>query len=116
MPEKAGLDHPVALACMIAYIQSLRSKFAADTVKKIGRARTAGMLILLAILLAAPTDRGDAKNRHGITAKERAAYRKLKRDLWGPAKMPPAPTDFGPHFDFPPAPLNGGLTQDPYPN
>ena len=73
------------------------------------------MLILLAILLAAPMDRGDAKDRHGITAKERAAYRKLKRDLWGPAKMPPAPTDFGPHFDFPPAPLNGGLTQDPYP-
>lgn len=74
------------------------------------------MLILLAILLAVPMDRGAAKDRHGITAKERAAYRKLKRDLWGPAKMPPAPTDFGPHFDFPPAPLNGGLTQDPYPN
>ena len=91
-------------------------KFAADNVKKIGRAWTACMLILLAILLAAPMDRGDAKVRHGITAKERAAYRKLKRDLWGPAKMPPAPTDFGPHFDFPPAPLNGGLTQDPYPN
>jgi hypothetical protein len=27
-------------------------------------------------------------------------------DIWGPAKMPPAPKDFGPHFDFPPAPLN----------
>ncbi|MGE5260508.1 MAG: hypothetical protein ACM3MH_06475 [Actinomycetota bacterium] len=51
-----------------------------------------------------------------MTAKQRAAYRKLKRDLWGPAKMPPAPTDFGPHFDFPPAPLNGGLNHDPYPN
>jgi hypothetical protein len=37
-------------------------------------------------------------------------------DVWGPAKMPPAPKDFGPHFDFPPEPLNGGLTQDPYPN
>jgi hypothetical protein len=90
-------------------------KVAAETVKTIGRAR-AGLLILLAILLAPPMHRGDAKDRHGITAKERAAYRKLKRDLWGPAKMPPAPTDFGPHFDFPPAPLNGGLTQDPYPN
>jgi len=22
-------------------------------------------------------------------------------DIWGPAKMPPAPKDFGPHFDFP---------------
>jgi len=90
-------------------------KVAAETVKTIGRARAAGLLILLAILLAPPMH-GDAKDRHGITAKERAAYRKLKRDLWGPAKMPPAPTDFGPHFDFPPAPLNGGLTQDPYPN
>src|SRR6185312_72454 len=37
-------------------------------------------------------------------------------DIWGPAKMPPAPKDFGPHFDFPPAPLNGGLLTDPYPN
>jgi len=75
-------------------------------------------LILLAIMLATPINIGEAKQRHGVTttAKERAASRKLKRDLWGPAKMPPAPTDFGPHFDFPPAPLNGGLTQDPYPN
>ena len=23
------------------------------------------------------------------------------RDVWGPPKMPPAPKDFGPHFDFP---------------
>jgi hypothetical protein len=30
--------------------------------------------------------------------------------------MPPAPKDFGPHFDFPPEPLSGGLTHDPYPN
>jgi hypothetical protein len=77
-----------------------------------------GVLVLLAIALAAPADLGEAKQRRGVTAtaKERAAYRKLKRDLWGPAKMPPAPTDFGPHFDFPPAPLNGGLNHDPYPN
>ena len=38
------------------------------------------------------------------------------RDVWGPARMPPAPQDFGPHFDFPPEPLNGGLNHDPYPN
>jgi hypothetical protein len=24
-----------------------------------------------------------------------------RRVLWGPAGMPPAPKDFGPHFDFP---------------
>jgi hypothetical protein len=37
-------------------------------------------------------------------------------DIWGPAKMPPAPKDFGPHFDFPPEPLNGTPLHDPYPN
>jgi hypothetical protein len=37
-------------------------------------------------------------------------------DVWGPAKMPPAPKDFGPHFDFPPEPLNGVPLHDPYPN
>jgi hypothetical protein len=37
-------------------------------------------------------------------------------DVWGPAEMPPAPKDFGPHFDFPPEALGGGLTHDPYPN
>jgi hypothetical protein len=35
--------------------------------------------------------------------------------LWGPAGMPPAPKDFGPHFDFPPASLNDGPTEAPYP-
>ena len=37
-------------------------------------------------------------------------------DIWGPAKMPPPPVDFGPHFDFPPEPLNGAPLHDPYPN
>jgi hypothetical protein len=37
-------------------------------------------------------------------------------DIWGPAKMPPAPKDFGPHFDFPPAPLNSVPLPDPYPH
>jgi hypothetical protein len=37
-------------------------------------------------------------------------------DIWGPAKMPPPPKDFGPHFDFPPEPLNGAPLHDPYPN
>ena len=35
--------------------------------------------------------------------------------LWGPAGMPPTPKDFGPHFDFPPASLNNGPTEAPYP-
>jgi hypothetical protein len=37
-------------------------------------------------------------------------------DIWGPAEMPPAPKDFGPHFDFPPESLNGAPLHDPYPN
>jgi hypothetical protein len=37
-------------------------------------------------------------------------------DIWGPAKMPPPPVDFGPHFDFPPQPLNGAPLHDPYPD
>ncbi|HZP08341.1 hypothetical protein [Methyloceanibacter sp.] len=43
-------------------------------------------------------------------------YSMTLSDIWGPPKMPPAPKDFGPGFDFPPEPLNGGVTQDPYPN
>jgi hypothetical protein len=37
-------------------------------------------------------------------------------DIWGPAKMPPAPMDFGPHFDYPPESLNSTPLHDPYPN
>jgi hypothetical protein len=76
----------------------------------------AWLLILTALAFAIPTGEVTARERQGLTAKQRAAYRQLKRELWGPAKMPPAPTDFGPHFDFPPEPLNGGLSHDPYPN
>ncbi len=40
-------------------------------------------------------------------------YSLTLRDVWGPAKMPPAPTDFGPHFDFPPEPLTADLRTIP---
>jgi hypothetical protein len=36
-------------------------------------------------------------------------------DVWGPAEMPPTPRDFGPHFDFQPSPLHGGIGTAPYP-
>lgn len=37
--------------------------------------------------------------------------------IWGPAKMPPPPTDFGPYFDYPSGyTLNGPPNQSPYPN
>jgi hypothetical protein len=38
----------------------------------------------------------------------------LNEILYGPAGMPPAPHDFGPHFDYPPESLNGGPTSSPY--
>ncbi len=34
----------------------------------------------------------------------------------GAGQDAPAPKDFGPHFDFPPEPLNGAPLHDPYPN
>ncbi len=43
-------------------------------------------------------------------------YSMTLSDVWGPEEMPSAPTDFGPYFDYPPEPLGGGLSHDPYPN
>jgi len=63
-----------------------------------------------------------ARHHAGVHATRRTCYftggysRLTVRDvLWGPAGMPPAPKDFGPHFDFPPASLNDGPTEAPYP-
>jgi hypothetical protein len=39
----------------------------------------------------------------------------VRKVLLGPAGMPPAPKDFGPHFDFPAESLNNGPTEAPYP-
>ena len=50
------------------------------------------------------------------SAQGAGGYSLTLSDIWGPAKMPPAPKDFGPHFDFPPEPLNGAPLHDPYPN
>ena len=63
-----------------------------------------------------------ARHHAGAHAGRRTCYltgghsRLTLRDvLWGPAGMPPTPKDFGPHFDFPPASLNNGPTEAPYP-
>lgn len=89
------------------------------------------LLPLTAILAAAalPVAAGEvtAEERNGgagqaqvqaPVARERGVggYSLTLSDIWGPAKMPPVPKDFGPHFDFPPQALDGGLTHDPYPN
>ena len=90
------------------------------------------LLPLTAILAAAalPVAAGEvtAPERTGSASAEQAQAAPVVRergaggysltfsDIWGPAKMPPVPKDFGPHFDFPPQALDGGLTHDPYPN
>ena len=46
-------------------------------------------------------------------------YSMTLSDVWGPPEMPPAPKDFGPHFDYPASgygPLNGPPDHAPYPN
>jgi len=46
-------------------------------------------------------------------------YSTTLSDVWGPPEMPPAPKDFGPHFDYPASgygPLNGPPDHAPYPN
>lgn len=52
-----------------------------------------------------------------FNARPRAGgYSMTLSDVWGLPVMPPAPKDFGPHFDFPPESLNGPPLHDPYPN
>jgi hypothetical protein len=52
-----------------------------------------------------------------LTARPRVGgYSMTLSEIWGLPEMPPAPKDFGPHFDFPPESLNGPPLHDPYPN
>lgn len=61
---------------------------------------------------------GGYQGGYGVAGPRRpGGYSRLTlSDIWGPAKMPPPPVDFGPHFDFPPEPLNGAPLHDPYPD
>jgi hypothetical protein len=46
-------------------------------------------------------------------------YSMTLSDVWGLPEMPPAPRDFGPHFDFPAGgniSLQGPPDHSPYPN
>jgi hypothetical protein len=67
---------------------------------------------------AAEQDRGWNPNAYYVPKGSRGVggYSLTFSDIWGPAKMPPAPKDFGPHFDFPPESLNSSPLHDPYPN
>ena len=81
-------------------------------------------LALVMPMLATFTDIAHATTRSSVyAAKHHASTRAhvakgrvvKQRKRLRSALMPPAPTDFGPHFDFPPASLNNGPTQAPYP-
>jgi hypothetical protein len=80
-----------------------------------------GILVLLSLHPAeaqrrtAPTPDASQLNYTYVIPK-RGGYSLRMRDIWGPAKMPPAPTDFGPHFDYPPESLNSSPTHAPYMN
>ena len=67
-----------------------------------------------------PADRAEQGSPNGYSPhqsnRDVGFYSLRLSDVWGPAQMPPAPQDFGPHFDFPPEPLNGAPLHDPYPN
>jgi len=44
-------------------------------------------------------------------------YSMTLSEIWGLPEMPPAPKDFGPHFDYPAeGSWNGLPTHSPYPN
>lgn len=69
--------------------------------------------------VAEPRDRSDSAQGQTVyvpRTTQSGGYSLRLRDIWGPAKMPPAPKDFGPHYDYPPQPLNGAPIHDPYPN
>jgi hypothetical protein len=88
----------------------------------------AGAFLMLGSMLGAEAQQGPEEaaeqataahpNGHRVPRRDRGVgfYSLTLSDIWGPAKMPPAPKDFGPHFDFPPEPLNGAPLHDPYPN
>ena len=63
------------------------------------------------IYTSPPSDTTVRQGRGGI-----GGYSTTMSDVWGPAEMPPAPKDFGPHFDFQPDNLGQGLSHSPYPD
>ncbi|MGC1180991.1 MAG: hypothetical protein ACLQF1_03705 [Methyloceanibacter sp.] len=87
-------------------------------------------LLVASLTLGWPASQSQAQEtgaqpRYGASASPSTAprdpviggYSTTLSEIWGPPEMPPAPKDFGPHFDFPPQPLmdnGGGLLHDPY--
>ncbi len=92
------------------------------------RLLTIAVLLLAASLIAWPVPSQAGDTRPGAQSRPGGPARVAPRDaviggysttlseIWGVPEMPPAPKDFGPHFDFPPESLNGPPLHDPYPN
>ena len=87
------------------------------------RLLTLATLLAPGLLLGLPASKSYAGDANGAPAPRAprdavlGGYSMTLSDIWGLPEMPPAPKDFGPHFDFPPQSLmdnGGGLTQDPY--
>ena len=56
---------------------------------------------------------------YSVPSPRAGGYSMTLSDVWGLPEMPPAPKDFGPHFDYPASgygPLNGPPDHAPYPN
>ncbi len=98
------------------------------TLRALRKLPTLAVASAAACLILLPAKDSVAEPRNGGTSAQQGqtvqaprstqsgGYSLRLRDIWGPAKMPPAPKDFGPHYDYPPQPLNGAPIHDPYPN
>ncbi|XSG81275.1 MAG: hypothetical protein ACPW61_09305 [Methyloligella sp. ZOD6] len=72
--------------------------------------------LAFAFCLAFPA--GEAEARDGLFGKQWSGdiggYSTNRRQILGLDEMPPPPRDFGPHFDYQPYPLEGGVNKAPY--
>lgn len=81
--------------------------------------RLAGGFAVLALAIAftlagiADSQAGNRAKRHGWSS-DVGGYSMNRREIFGLDEMPPPPRDFGPHFDYQPQPLDGGLSHAPY--
>lgn len=86
-----------------------------SSLKKI---RQASLLASCAIALCLALPAGQAEARDGLFGKKWSdrigGYSTNRREVLGLDEMPPPPRDFGPHFDFQPYPLEGGVNKAPY--
>ncbi len=86
-------------------------------------------LIAAGSVFVSPPDEASAQQRNvrkqpvivapgALVRPKVGGYSMTLSEIWGLPEMPPAPKDFGPHFDYPPGgyDLNGPPDRAPYPN